>query len=268
MTTDSSPEERDVTTTADTPSTEVEPVLAGALALLREHPDTTLEALAEQVAAAVPAVPAPEARPFPDLPRHVEMTEAALAALKLVPRIFNSVELASRRPLSQAEIDLLTREKEVLAAIGTVLAARDKAIGETMRVHMDADAEATGLAIPADKTGPDGTVIVAATPRDQNGHYLLAGPQAPHQVQSGAVAWSQEYSASAPAPSDGILQEAYQAGEISREDYLDVTREVRVFDTIKARDLIRRAPGRGLAVLRRITAGGKPKSSLYLRKVS
>ena len=192
-----------------------------------------------------------------------------LAALKNLTGYSTRSRSTERRSLTDKEIAAITAERVILTQIGAALAARDKIIAETIRVHMDVDAEEKGLAIPADKTDPaTGQVIVAATPRDQNGHYLLAGPQQPHQVPAGPVQWSQEYSAAAPMPSDGELQAAYQVGSITREDYLAVTREVRSFDAIRARELIRSAPARGLAVLRRITVGGTPKSSLYLRKLS
>jgi len=255
-------------TVTSTPTTDIEPVLAGALQLLRDKPEITLEDLAAEVAAAIPAKVSPEAQPFPALPRKVAIPGTFTAALQILLDMLNSVELDSRRSLAQTEVDLLTREKNVITAVGTVLAAREKAISEIIRVHMDVAAEEAGVAIPRDQAAPDGTVIVAATPRDQNGHYLLAGPQAPHQVQSGPVAWSQEYGASAPAPSDGELQAAFEGGEITAEDYNSVTRLVRVFDPIKARAYIRKSPARGLSVLRRITRGGTPRASLYLRKVS
>src|SRR6516165_7886737 len=248
MTSGSSPKEQDMTVTS-TPTTDIEPVLAGALQLLRDKPEITLEDLAAEVAAAIPAKVSPEAQPFPALPRKVAIPGTFTAALQILLDMLNSV-------------DLLTREKNVITAVGTVLAAREKAISEIIRVHMDVAAEEAGVAIPRDQAAPDGTVIVAATPRDQNGHYLLAGPQAPHQVQSGPVAWSQEYGASAPAPSDGELQAAFEGGEITAEDYNSVTRLVRVFDPIKARAYIRKSPARGLSVLRRITRGGTPKASL------
>ena len=252
-----------------TATTDIEPVLAGALQALRDKPDLTLEDLAAQVAAAPPAPVTPEAKPFPDLPKHATLSAEVLASVKNLPKVFNSVEISERRALTKKEIAAITAERVLLTQIGTALATRDKIIAETIRVHMDVDAEESGLAIPADKTDPaTGQVIVAATPRDQAGHYLLAGPQQPHQVQAGPVQWAQEYSAAAPAPSDGALQQAYADGEISREDYLAVTREVRSFDAIRARELIRSAPARGLAVLRRITVGGTPRSSLYLRKLS
>ena len=258
-----------MTTVTDTPGADVEPVLAGALALLREQPEITLEDLAAQVAVAVvPAVSA-EAQPFPRLPKEVTLTEEVLAAMKNLPKAWGGVQIKDRRSLTREEIASLTAERVIITMIGSALAAREKTISETMRVHMDVEAEESGVAIPAAKVDPGtGEVIVAATPRDQNGHYLLAVSGSPHQVVSGPVAWSQEWSASAPAPSDGELQAAFEAGEITSEDYNSVTRMVRVFDPIKARGFIRRSPARGLAVLRRITRSGTPKSSLYLRKVS
>jgi hypothetical protein len=252
-----------------TPATEIEPVLAGALQLLRDKPDTTLETLAAQVAPDLQRVPAPEAQQFPPLPKHVELTDEVKRALKRLPDMFNSVEPETRRSLAQTELDLLTLEQSVISMIGAALLARQEAIKETIRHHMDVAAEEKGLAVAADKTDPaTGTVIVPATPRDQNGHYLLAGPKDPHQVQAGPVLWSQEYSAPTPKANDGALQTAFRDGSVTREEYLAVSRETRVLDQEKTRAYIRKNPERGLAILRRVTVGGKPKSSLYIREVS
>lgn len=248
------------------PAAELEPVLTGALALLTAEPNASLDKLAAMVAAAPEAPLAAEAKPWPALPKHIELTEEIRRALAKIPAMFNSVEITKRRSLAQAELDLLTREQVILGQVGTVLASRMEVIKETVRVHMDVDAEETGVAVPKDQLGPDGEVIVRATPRDQKGHYLLAIAKKPHQVVSGLMAWSQEASSSEPVPSDGVLQQAYQAGDIPRADYLAVTREVRTLDDIRIRDFIRQAPGKGLAVLRRITVTGPPKASLYLRK--
>jgi hypothetical protein len=245
---------------------ELEPVLAGTLALLREKPEMTLDELAARVVAAAPDILHAEAEPFPKLPKHVELTTEVQRALPQLVKVFNSVEIKDRRSLTQNEIDLLTIEQAVISLVGATMAARLDVIKETVRVHMDVAAEEAGIAVPKAQISPAGEVIVPATLRDQKGHYLLAAPLAPHQVQAGPVRWSQEFSQSAPKPSQGLLEEAVAAGDIERADYLAVTREVRVIDTGKLRELIRTAPARGLAVLRRITVAGRPQSSLTIRK--
>lgn len=247
--------------------TEVEPVLTGALALLTDNPEATLDALSALVVTVPESRVTAEAQPFPALPKHVPLTEELRRALNHLPEVFNSVEPKARRSLSQTEIDLLTIEQGILGLIGSAMAARMEAVKETIRHHMDVDAEEKGIAAPKAKVDSStGAVIVPATPRDQSGHYLLAEEKHPHQVQAGPLSWSQERSAAAPKPSGAVLQQAYDAGEIDREDYLAVTMQTRVFDQLGARALIRKDPARGLRVLRRITVAGKPKSSLYLRK--
>jgi hypothetical protein len=245
---------------------EIEPVIAGALELLREQPNTALDVLAAAVAIAPEAPVTAEAQPFPKLPKHIELTAEARAAMKVLAGVFNSVEIKERRSLTRDEIDKLTAEIGVIGQISAVLGPRVDAIKETIRVHMDVAAEEAGIAVPKDKTGPDGEVIVAATPRDQNGHYLLAGPKDPHQVASGTVAWSQEYSSGSAKPSDGELQAAYQKGEIDKDVYMAITRSARSFDQARFLAFLRRDPRRGLAALRRITKRGTPQSALYLRK--
>ena len=256
-----------MTDAAAAPATaELEPVLTGALALLTADPNASLEELSALVVTAPAAPLAAEAQPFPDLPRHVVLTPEVRRALVKLADVFNSVEIEKRRSLTQAEIDLLTIEQGILGMIGATMAARMEAVKETIRVHMDVAAEEAGIAVAKDQLGPGGEVIVKATPRDQKGHYLLAGEKNPHRVQAGPMSWSQERSAATPAASDGVLQKAYREGEIDRADYLAVTREVRVLDPIRTRDFIRQAPARGLRVLRKITVAGRPSASLYLRK--
>jgi hypothetical protein len=251
-----------------TSQTEVEPVLAGVLALLRDKPDTKLTDLAAKVAVAETVQPTDVAAPFPDLPKPVAITDELKRALKHLPAVFGSVDLNTRRSLTQKELDELTLEESVIRLIASVLGPRQDAIKEIIRVHMDVKAEETGVAVPKAKLGPEGEVIVAATPRDQNGHYLLAGPQDPHQVAVGPVRWSQEYSADAAKPSLKVLEDLHKSGEISREDYLAVTRPERVLDESRLRTFIRKNPASGLALLRKITVTGKAKASLYLRKQS
>ncbi len=252
--------------TAD--QTVVEHVLAGALALLTEKPDATLDDLAAKVASAAEQPLHAETKPFPRLPEHTELTAEAQRALRQLPAIFGWTEIKDRRSLTKEELDKLTLEETVIALVATTLKARDEAIRETIRVHMDVTAEETGIAIPKAKLGPDGAVIVPATPRDQNGHYLLALPQDPNQVHVGPVIWSQEYSAPAPKPSESVLETLHKAGEIDRNDYNAVTVATRRLDVDKLRIFIRRYPERGLRLLRQITVTGTPKASLYLRKQS
>jgi len=257
------------TTQTATAAAELEPAITGALELLKTDPDAPLAKLAAQVAV-TPEVPlAAEAQPFPELPKHVELTDEARQAMEGLIQFFNSVELNVRRPLTQAEIDKLTAEQLVIALIAGPLGKRHEAIKEIIRVHMDARAEEDGIAVPKDKLGPDGEVIVAATPRDQNGHYLLGAPKQPYQVASGDMAWCQDYkNASAPAPSDAELQQAYEAADIERPVYLAITREVRVFDKAKFMLYLRKEPKKALAALRRITRTGSAQSALGLRKQS
>lgn len=251
-----------------TPATELDPVLQGALTLLRDKPSVTLTALSEAVVPPPEHVPAAEAVPFPELPAPIPMTAEALAALRRLPKIFGGFDLDERRALTQDELGLLMDETSVISQIAAVLGPRLEQIKETVRVHMDAEAEKSGAAIPADVFGPDGTVIQAATPRDQNGHYLLARPKQGHQVPAGLMAWVQEYRSGSAVPSDDELAAAYENGDITREEYLAFTEPVRAFSPDKARGFIRRNPARGLAILRRITRRKPPTSALAVRKAS
>jgi hypothetical protein len=249
-------------------SAELEPAIAGALELLKDKPETKLDDLAELVAVVEAVAVSAEAAPWPALPKHIELTEECRRAMDALPGVFGKVELGDkRRSLTAAELKLLTSEVTVIGLISKVLGPRLDAIKETIRVHMDVDAEERGVAVARQLADAGGTVIVAATPRDQSGHYLLAGPGKPHEIPVGSVVWQQQYSAGAAKPNDAELKAALDAGDIDRKTWLAITREVRKFDAVKFSAFLRKNPRDGLRVLRRITRKGRPQASLYLREV-
>jgi hypothetical protein len=249
------------------PATDVDQVLAGALALLDKKPGASVADLAAVVVPPPAVQPVPQAAPFPAIPTPIAMTDEARVALRLLPKAFGSLSLTTRRSLSAAELQTLMAESALLAQIASVLSPRMEEIKEIVRVHMDVDAEERGLAHPVDTI--DSVDAVAATTRDHNGHYLLAAPKQPHQVPvpSAGLAWSQQYTSGSATPSLAQLEAALENGEITRAEYLACTREKRVLDEDNLKALINRKPGRGLAILRRITVRSAPNSSLNLRKI-
>lgn len=222
--------------------------------------------------AEVAHVPSTTAIPFPDLPKAPEITPEAKRALLDLPKVFGQVVMEAPRTLSDSEIADLARERSVVKQITTLLKGREEAIGEYIRTHVDIDASAAGIGVPKDVIR-SGKVVVEATPRDDAGHYILASKGNPTRVHIEGTNedFSLEYragrSGTVSVSSEGLL-DLYEAGEITREDYLALTREKRVFDEDKAKAACIKDP-RLLGIIAQVTrrtGAGNPGTSLYVRK--
>jgi hypothetical protein len=228
--------------------TEVEPVTAA----IRLDGTVSLS----EVASTFVKAPEDKAGSLPGFPKAappVEIIKDAVNRLKHVYRVVSPPE-GSRRPLTDNELLTITRERVEIDTLLDALGARKEAISEIIRVHLDDQARLGGKR-PA---------------RDAKGHYVAARPQQPFQVPVPAAgqAWSQEYRSTGVTVSTDELFAAFEAGEITRAEYLAFTRETRVLDEDKARIWMRKHQARGLEILRRITKVGRPATSLYLRKAA
>ncbi len=216
--------------------------------------------------------PGTEMIPFPAVPRTPILTEEHKSALARLPEVFGKVLVEDRRTLSGDEIAALHEERKVVKKVVEVLKGREDVINENIRHHVDVDHEARGIAVPKDQVR-GGKVIVEATPRDTAGHYIFAGPQNPTRVHIPGT--NEDFSLEYRKGGDGGVQinashllDLYEADEITREQYLALTREVRVFDEEKARQSILKDPSL-LAIIVRVThriAPTKPGTSFYTRK--
>lgn len=204
-----------------------------------------------------------------DWPEQIEMTDEAKAALDALPSVFNQVAPDGPRVLTDEELVALYGEQQILRVAMTPLKERDDVIKEIVRHHMDLVAEEANLAVPKDIVR-DGQVIAPASPRDAHGHYVIASKGKPERVRIPETnqAWSREYREGrinfADAATD--LLDLYEAGQISREEYLAFTRETRVFDETKAMDALRKDPERYVPILARIARRGTDGTSLFVRK--
>jgi hypothetical protein len=190
----------------------------------------------------------------PGFPAPIVTSEAFLAAMRSLPSLFGSVNppAGGHSTLSEDEITQLTQEYEALDTVTGMLAERQEAIKDIIRVHKDAGAPAT------------------ATERDAHGHVILSAPQQPHQTPVRALgkSWNQQYvSGRISFAGPGELARLHEEGALDRETYLGITREVRTFDQDKARLFFRKNPGALQAVLRIIASRGRPGTSLFLRKL-
>lgn len=250
------------------PSTDVDLVFTQALQAAQK-PGISLASLAGILAG--PDVPlTPPAQPFPDPAPALQLTDEVRDALKALPRVFAKVQPSERRSLTEEELVQITEERETLNALLDLLGKRKEAIGTIIRHHQDVEAESAGLVVPKAKTARNGEIIVEASPRDSQGHYLLGRPKNPFKtpVPKRGKAWSQQYSSgSVQYSSDQALQAAESEGKLSHDDYLAITTATRVVDQGKIQSLIAKDPARGLRLLRLVVRRGTPSGALFLRKL-
>jgi hypothetical protein len=236
---------------------------------LRKNSDMSLEELAAAITEEVPSfwsMPG-QVVPFPEVPTPVVMTPEIQEALNALPAVFGKVNLDKRRTMTEEEILDVYKEHEALKALETALKDRRDNLKTYVRHHLDVDAEETNRAVPADVFDKKGNKIVEASPRDKAGHYVLGEKGKPERlhIPGTNMDFSREAASYKAALSGERLTELFEAGEITREEYLAFTREVRVFDEDKARKAIAKDK-RFLGLLARITERGGMRSALYVRK--
>jgi len=233
-------------------TTELSPVIkTGQLAL--KAPDATLATVVAAVAATLPEVDA-VAVVTPEVPAPLVLDQDTKEALSQIESVFAAVQPDTARALTETEVATLYLERETLRKVTEVLGGRDDAIKEYIRNHFDRVAEANGL---ADEN----------TTKDANGHYVVCSKGKPERLNiSGSnQAWSREYRSNKATVDASRLLDMYEAGEISREDYLAFTREVRAFDEDKAYAAIVAKPER-LEILAKLAVPASEGTSLFVRK--
>lgn len=183
----------------------------------------------------------------------VAMTDALVGALTVLPAVFAKKQVAEIRQLSPEELEILAEEYETLDAILKPLKTRQDAIKETVRHHFDQRGVASGRV-------DDDTEV------DSNGHYVFARPQQPDVLPMPGTdkVWSNQYSSGSVSIQGEKLLAMYEAEEITRAQYLALTREVRVFDEEKAFASIAKDPSL-LGIFKKIIKKGRPSNALYVR---
>jgi hypothetical protein len=247
-----------------TESTALEPLAPGMLELISDSRTWTVPAVIEKLAEADAPAP-PDEQPFPPLPPIIELTDEQRAALRNISKVFGVVHPSERRALTEDELQVLAGEQAQIKVLLDVLGPRKEEIAEIIRHHLDVTAELAGLAIPKPKTGRSGGVTREATPRDRKGHYLLAQPKKPFKIMVAGwkKGWEQRFVSGSPSLSQDALEDLVATGQITRQEYLGFTREIRVLDEVRVQEFSRRHPVRGLQIMRAITRRSQAGSSLY-----
>jgi hypothetical protein len=209
----------------------------------------TLDALTKMLAGEAPQ---PEVSPAPPA-KTVTVTPELRAALSLVAKLFGDVQPTEPRKLEEAEVRRITAEYRALAAVTVLLSARNKAIDEAVRHHMDAVARELGI------TGP----IVAEGAA--KGHILAAKPGQPFEVTVEGLEdpWQQRLTTGTAELSMTDLWQLLDEGLITREDFNALTSTVRELDESKIKRAVKRDPKRYLGILMAITRRKPDGASLY-----
>lgn len=256
-----------MTATAETTGTSARlaPVAPGVLARAQGSSPWTVADLADMLAG--PAEVLPEAEPFPEPAKAVTFTPALRKAFASLAGM-DQVNPDARRSLTAGELAALTAERNAITAVTEPLGKRVKAITEHIRMHIDVAAEEAGAATPA-AVYRGGKLITPATERVASGaakgHYLLAAPQAPYEVpvQGYDDCWQQRYVSGGVSQSLSALEALAETGEITRKEYLALTRESRSLAQDKITAFIAKDPARGLEILAAITERAPASASVY-----
>lgn len=201
-------------------------------------------------------------------PKPLVLTDEQRDALDAVPSVFGVVHPDAPKVLTDDEMVALYAERETVRAALEPLKGRDEVIKEIVRHHMDLVAEQNNVALPHDIVSK-GEVVAFATPRDASGHYILASKGKPERasIPGSNKEWSREYRAGAVsfAFAEETLLDMLTGGEITRDQYLSMTREKRVFDETKALDALRKDPASYLPIFQRVANRAADSTSMFVR---
>ena len=202
-----------------------------------------------------PAVVGDEVQPFPALPGAIDITPEVKQALVDLQDVFGRVQPSHRKLLTDAEREALGRERAVSDVLIGLLTQRKKDIREIIYAGMDVKAERDG----ADP---------ATSPRDEQGHYAIGGNASEYQrlpIPGTNTDFVRETKSARVTYDEASLARMEQLGKVTHDQYLALTREVRVFDEKKALLSMQRDPTL-MGVFRKIVRAGRPSSALNVRK--
>lgn len=181
-------------------------------------------------------------------PTPVEVTDSVAKAIREIGKLFNKVAPESARALDQAEIAHLTAEAEALVELGKLFGTRLDNIKEYVRNHADSTGETTGE-------------------KDSQGHNVVSAPKEPFvvKVPGSNTHWSNEYRNGTVSNKTNKIQDMYDKGELTHDQYLALTTQVRVPDEDKIRDYVLKTGD--LELLEKLTEVGRPVQALNLRGI-
>lgn len=203
----------------------------------------TLSALAKAIAPkAAPATP-PATVP---LPREISATQRE--AIERMPEVYGRVNPNSRRELEAAEIEDLIVERTTLDTVKKTAEARLADITTIAHNHLDVVIERT---VPEDQRPPI----------DEKGHYIQAGR---FGVPGQDKEFSREIREGSASLDTSALEALVESGDLTRKEYLSMTRQVRVVDEALVMLAVRKNPSL-VKALAKATRPGTTGTSMYVR---
>jgi hypothetical protein len=228
--------------------------------------DASLADVTEALLGYLPTAPA--ADDFPAVPKPLEANDSVREALARLSSNFNQVVVTERRTMDDEELAVLGDEYENLQVVAELLKTRAEQVKEYVRTHQDVAAEEAGQAFPKDIVR-NGETIIKATPRDANGHYILAAPKAPEKTEvpgTNGKNFSSEYRNGRTTVDLSAITRAYERGEIDEKTYLACTRVQRVPDAEKIRAYALKTGD--TSILARVVTKGRASCSMFFRGLS
>ena len=182
------------------------------------------------------------------IPTAKAITPKQSAAMEKVATVYGRVVPTERRTLEPVEAEALVEEKQTLDEVKKMATSRLEDITVTIHNHLNVALEESGKA--------EGVLL------DGKGNYIAEGRVGgPGQEQEFARE-VKNYAASLNI--DG-LKEAEALGLLSHEDYLAMTRQVRVVDEARVLEVLGKKP-EVLAAIQHATVPGKKGTAVSLRK--
>jgi hypothetical protein len=224
--------------------------------------DAPIEDLAQELLGGIPQDDAPTE--FPEVPTPLTASKEIRDALKVLSANFNRVTPEGRRSWTDDETTALGTELSAIQQVAKLITAREKQIKELARIHQDVEAEEQGRAFPKD-VYLNGNLVASATPRDANGHYILAAPEVSQDtpVPGTTLRFSNQFVTGKITRDLGAIDRAFAAGEIDERTYKACTVVKRVPDPDRIRTYVLRSGDASL--LARIVKRGRNSCSMYLR---
>ncbi len=223
-------------------------------ALLKTGKTITLSDLVAEVAPTAPA-----ATPPAKIPAAREITAEQKAAIARIPKVYGQVVPVERRALTQTEVDLLIDERETLDQVKKVAEARLKDITLTVHNHLDVKIE------EAVEASAEGGPEVVLPPRDEHGHYVSAGRVGVPAHENEFSREVRQYAATLDIDALAALDTGEPDALLTHEEYLSMTRQVRVVDENLVMVALRKNPALVKALAAAVKPGGQ-STSVYLRK--
>ncbi len=203
-----------------------------------------------------PTRPKPETAPelTPD------QVEAAVSAVERAAKLYGAVNPSEARELTGEELVALFDERSAIDALERALAVfalrKAKTIRNTVNIHLDRRDERTGA------VRPDAVGDKPATPRDENGHYLVRSQD---EIPGTGKVFRRELRGGQAELDSGLLAAAEVAGAISHEDYLALTKPARVVDPDKVRAALAKNPALFAKLARHATKTAPVTGAVYVR---